>query len=348
MCRGWGLMGLWLCAALLSHSAQAASSPPGCAPAVLLPLQTVLPGVAVVHGHWPAVEAERPDHLATTVVLGQGAEVTVLDPGPSRRAGLALQNTLRCQQKARVTGVINSHAHAEQVLANSAFRVRVKALVGTVRSMRQRCPECLATLRQDLGAQALQGTRIMQPHATLQEGQTLHIGGRVWQVQAMLQAHTESDLVLWSPGREGGPAREGVVLAGGLVDGRWPVLAQGSVIGWLAALDRVQAMQPQWLIGQHAVAGPQQVPQVLQRQRAYLCGLLGHAWRKLEQGQSEAETVQGLALPAQWPAPDAKQAQAWRQQHMFNQLRAWREAEQMWLSEQAWPAACGSTPDIVR
>ena len=174
------------------------------------------------------------------MVLGQGAEVTVLDPGPSRRAGLALQNTLRCQQQARVARVINSHAHAEQVLANSAFRVPVNALAGTVQAMRQRCPECLATLRQDLGAQALQGTRIVRPHAMLQEGQTLHIGGRVWQVQAMLHAHTESDLVLWSPGRESGPAREGVVLAGGLVDGRWPVLAQGSVIGWLAALERVQ------------------------------------------------------------------------------------------------------------
>ncbi len=347
---------VWLWVGLSGHALQAAVLPSVCAPSTLLNLQTVLPGVAVVHGHWPAIKGAPaatawPDHLATTVVLGLGREVTVIDPGPTQRVGLALKNTLWCKQRARVAGLINSHAHAEQVLADSAFRVPVKALAGTAQAMQKRCPQCLASLRQDLGARALQGTRIVLPHQTLQDGQTLQMGGRLWQVHEMTQAHTESDLVLWSPGRadaEGGHPSEGVVLVGGLVDGRWPVLAQGSVLGWVQALDRLQAMQPQWLIGQHVVAGPPQVFALLQRQRSYLCGLLSHAWQKLEEGQSEAEAVQGLAVPAQWPSPSAKQAQTWRQQHLFNQLRAWREAEQMWLTHQAWPAQCGSAPDILR
>lgn len=345
-----------LCIGLGLSAWPALAARPPCAPDPGLVLQTVLPGVAVVHGQWPTRMATdravvHPDRIATTVVLGQGRDRAVVDPGPTLRVGQALQNSLLCRHGARVTAIVNTHAHAEQVLANSAFAVPVMALAATAQAMRQRCPQCLAALREDLGAQALQGTRIVLPRQLLSEGQSLSMGGRQWQVHAMRQAHTENDLVLWSPevaSRSADHPRGGLVLVGGLVDGRWPVLAQGSVLGWLQALDRLQAMQPDWLIGQQVVAGPQQVQTVLQRQRDYLCGVLGHAWRRLEQGQSEGEGVQDLELPVHWPAPEAGALQAWQQQHLFNQHRAWREAEQLWLERQAWPASCGSAPDVGR
>jgi hypothetical protein len=115
-----------------------------------------------------------------------------------------------------------------------------------------------------------------------------------------------------------------------------------------AKLEKLQAMQPDWLIGQHLVAGPPQVQPVLQRQRDYLCGILGHAWHRLELGQSEAEGVQGLVPPVHWPQPEAGLAPAWRQQHLFNQRRAWREAEQLWLDRKPLPLTCGSAPDVRR
>lgn len=349
-------MALWVVAGWLALAWPAWAARPACEQGQGLALQAVLPGVVVVHGLWPATASMdpasvRPDRMATTVVLGQGRTLTVVDPGPTQRVGHALQTILQCRQRARVTALVNTHAHAEQVLANSAFVAPVMALSGTAQAMRKRCPQCLASLQDDLGAQAMQGTRIVLPQQILREGQSLPIGGRRWWVREMRQAHTENDLVLWSPERENlasAHPKGGVVLVGGLVDGRWPVLAQGSVLGWLQALDQLQAMQPDWLIGQHVVAGPHQVQPALQRQRDYLCGVLGHAWRRLEQGQSEAEGVQDLALPVHWPSPEAGAEKAWQRQHLFNQRRAWREAEQLWLEHQAWPLACGSAPDVGR
>jgi glyoxylase-like metal-dependent hydrolase (beta-lactamase superfamily II) len=254
-----------------------------------------------------------------------------------------------------VAAVINTHAHAEQVLGNGALAAPVMALAGTAQAMQARCPQCLASLTHEMGEPAMHGTRIVLPEQVLHEGQWLQVGGRSWWVQEMQRAHTESDLVLWtpSPGAHANAnapvqAKGGVVLVGGLVDGRWPVLAQGSVLGWLQALDRLRVMQPDWLIGQHLVAGPSQVQPVLQRQHGYLCGILAHAWRRLEQGQSEAEGVQGMMPPATWPTPEPRLVQAWQQQHVFNQRRAWREAEQLWLDRQAWPNTCGSAPDVRR
>lgn len=305
-------------------------------------VQEVLPGLAVVHGFWPSASAGRAAHAATTVVLGQGRQVSVVDPGPTRRAGEALKASLRCRQRARVVTLINTHAHAEQVLANAAYSVPVWATEGTAMAMQKRCPDCLAAMAEDLGTMALKGTRIVLPSQRLQDGQSLMLGGRRWQVIEMHQAHTESDLVLWS-------AEEAIAVVGGLVDGgRLPVLAQGRVLGWLQALDALQALQPRWLLGQHVVSGPGQVSLALQGQRAYLCGLVRTAWQGMEAGLSEAEALQNLALGAAWSGGPAMQQADRIQQHQFNQLRAWREIEPIWMARQAWPSQCGSAPDVGR
>lgn len=405
-CIAWCGLGL-----LVWPSATAA------APCTFLPAlswQTVLPGVAVVHGKWHAVTEDGRSHVATTVVLGQNAHLTVIDPGPTYGVGQALQQDLKCRYPTpSVTRLINTHAHAEQVLANAAWvpealaeRVTfdsasrlltqgvstvvtkgdgvgaglvVAATQGTLQAMRQRCPDCLAALQHDLGEQALRGTRIVLPTEVLQDGQMVEAGGRTWQVHDMRHAHTESDLVLWSP-------QEGIVLAGGLVDGDvLPVLAQGSVQGWLKALALIRSWRPQWLVGQHLVRGPGHVQAALQRQQHYLCSLVSYAWKGLERGWTEAEAVQQVPWPVAWAtgslsdgptlqkamellssgqhrgdfsasAQQAKAQEGWktqqRQQHAFNQLRAWREVELSWLDQaerpSPWASWCTLTPDVGR
>lgn len=316
-------------ALIWAHSAWA-SSP--CSPTTPNPgLVAVLPGIEVIHGRWPALDTLTPDHMATTVVLSHGPKAVVIDPGATHASGTVLRQWLRCQRRQRVVQVINSHAHAENVLANSAFFAAVAATADTQSAMRQRCPDCLAALHRDLGDAALRGTRIVLPQQRLQNGHRLHASGRSWQVLDMRHAHTESDLVLWS-------APERIVLAGPLVDGERLVLAQGSVLGWLQALHRIEALQPRWLIGQHRVAGPGQVQTALQAQRQALCALVHQAWQGLERGWNEAEALQHLPLQGDGALQ--------RQQH-FNLLRAWREMEALWMDRQPMPGAC-SGPDIGR
>ena len=311
-------LGLGLGVSLASAAPCAQALPPA-------PLQTVLPGLEVLHGFWPSQDPQGPDHHASTVLLWTRGQAVVLDPGPSHRWGQTLHTHLRCQRHLRVVQVINSHAHAEHVLANGALPAPVAASARTRAAMRQRCPDCLAALQRDLGMPEMADTHIRLPQHTLRPGQTLRAGGRRWQVLEMPNAHTESDLVLWS-------AAERIVLAGPLVDGRSLVLAQGSVQGWLQALERIAALQPQWLIGQHLSAGPAQVAEALQAQRTALCALVRSAWTGLSQGWSEAEALQALPEDGRSPAQQ-------RQRH-FNLLRAWREMEALWIAHEPMPAAC--------
>lgn len=290
------------------------------------PLHTVLPGIAVRHQHWPSLlESSRP-HWASSVVLWQGQQAVVLDPGATHCSGLQMQRAMNhlAGQPLQVDLLINSHAHAEQVLANNAWRAPVAALAGTQAAMQQRCTDCLAALTQDLGEAALRGTRIRLPEQVLQHGQLLQAGGRRWQVLEMPMAHTQSDLLLWS-------ADDGVLLAGGLIDGHRLVLAQGRVVGWLQALAHMEALQPRWLIGQHLVAGPGQVQAAIGRQRQALCDLVRRSWQGLERWQTEAEVL--AQVQSQGAAADPLLER-------FNLGRAWREMEVLWLGQEPMPKAC--------
>lgn len=318
-------------------------------------LRAVAEGVWVWEGQTAEIGPANRGHVVSNVVLAHPARlpdmpVTVLDPGPSLRHALALAQAVRCQLGTPVTRVINSHAHAENVLGNAAFDpmsgplaerpVTTKdaandqrqqpvllATDATLSAMAERCPGCLEHLTHTAGADALAGTRIVLPTHRLSPQQPLRLTDRLWLPLELRNAHTLSDLVLWQP-------QTRVLLAAGLVyQERLPELAQGTVQGWLAALDRLATLQPRVVVGQqvgNALA--------LHRTRQYLCDLTRTVWSAMDRGGS-ASDAETLALPAyaHWVGYAERQS--------FNAQRAWRELEPWWI-EGRQPLC--STPDVGR
>ncbi len=325
------LLGLWTAA-----SAQAA---PRCADDV--PWQRVAPGV----WHWsPVAEAEiapaNAGHVLPTSVVVHGGQALLIDPGPSEAHGQRVRRSLACRFGAQVRWIVNTHAHAENVLGNSAFADRVAA--GTVQilatgatraGMAQRCPDCLASLTTKAGVDAMAGTRIVLPTRTLTEGEVLRVGPYRLQVMRIEQGHTEGDLVLWD-------ARRRLLWAGGLVYGqRLPELAQGSLDGWLAALDRLAALRPRVVLGNTVSVAPEasSLPPALTGTRAYLGELRAAVLNAMDQGlqASDATTV---TLPAYstWAGHAERQG--------FNAQRAWREMEPVWMVKSDPPAPPAASP----
>ena len=305
-----------------------------CQAADAVPWQPVAPGIWV----WPAAEngevspANAGHVLPTSVVVNRG-EALVIDPGPSHRHGLRVRASLACRFKARVRWLVNTHAHAENVMANSAFadlleagQLEILASAATRRAMQQRCPDCLASLTTRAGATAMAGTHIVLPSRTLAVGDRLRVGLLSLRVQAVENGHTEGDLVLWS-------ARHRVLWAGGLVyDGRVPELAQGSLDGWLAALPRLQALRPRQVIGTVWSRAPaaEAPPPALGATERYLKGLRARVLLAMDQGHQPQETAWG-ELPAyrDWAG--------YSERHGFNLQRAWRELEPVWMEQGAAP-----------
>ncbi|NIC40918.1 hypothetical protein [Aquabacterium sp. A08] len=322
----------WLAWAMTGLAQATSPTPPNdCAHAP--PLRPVAPGVWVWEGQVAEVAPSNGGHVVSNVVLAHPtrpseAPVTVLDPGPSHRHGLALDRAVRCQLGAPVARVIHSHGHAENVLGSSAFAAAALLATDTTRAtMAQRCPDCLAHLTHTAGPEALAGTRIVLPTQPLVAPHTLRLTDRVWHTLEWRNAHTQSDLVLWQPDTR-------VLLAAGLVyPERLPELAQGTVQGWLAALDGLAALRPRVVVGQQ-VGGAL----ALHRTRQYLCDLTRAVWSAMDSGAS-ASDAEALALPAyaHWVGYAERQG--------FNAQRAWRELEPWWI-EGRRPRCSG--PDVGR
>ena len=298
-----------------------------------VPWQPVAPSVWVwMPGHPGEIGAGNRGHLVPTAAIVDAGEALVIDPGPSHLHGERVKRSLLCRFGARVVGVVNTHAHAENVMGNSAFareqaqgQLHIGASAATREGMQQRCPACLANLTARVGSAAMQGTAIVLPDRTLAPGQRLQVGGRRIEVQAVEQGHTEGDLLLWDE-------THGVLWAGGLVYGeRVPELAQGHVDAWIAALRRMQALPVRTVVGATwstaTVNG--EPPRALALTLAYLEDLRAGVLQAMDAGRLPQE-ANAVPLPAyaHWAG--------YTERHGFNVLRAWRELEAVWM-----------TPDLV-
>lgn len=171
------------------------------------------------------------------------------------------------------------------------------------------------------------GTQIVLPGRTLAEGDALRVGRRRLRVMRVEQGHTEGDLVLWD-------ANHRVLWAGGLVYGqRVPELAQGSVEGWLRALDRLATLRPRVLVSSvvSRAATTGGLPPALLSTRRYLSDLREGVLQAMDQGQQASDaTVVDLPAYRTWAGHTQRQG--------FNAQRAWRELEPVWMGQGASPA----------
>lgn len=336
-----------------------AASAPGCegGDALPIPWRAVAPSVWV----WPPDEARDASDgnggnggrvMATSVIVDDG-QALLIDPGPSHAQGLRLRQSLRCRFGARVVWVVNTHAHPENALANSAFAddqaaggLHIGASRATAEAMRGRCPACLQSLTQRVGERTMAGTRIVLPDRVLSPGQTLRVGRRSVQVWDVVQAHSEGDLLLWD-------AQARVLWAGALVDSRRiPELAQGpvqgSLDGWLKALQRIESQAPRVLphvlprvlprvlIGVDLSTDP---PRTLDATRRYLSRLREGVLRALDAGRQPHDLERE---PDLLPPPPGMDAARDGQRHAFNVMRAWLELEPLWMAGAADASAAPS------
>jgi glyoxylase-like metal-dependent hydrolase (beta-lactamase superfamily II) len=304
-----------------------AAAPGDCQALESVPWQRVAPGVWV----WQPpgvgdVSQANGGHVVPTSVLISRGEALVIDPGPSHRHGQRLRRSIECRFKARVGALVNTHAHSENVLANSAFadladagRLQILASAATREGMAQRCPDCLASLTLRVGEEGMAGTRIVLPTRTLAEGDVLRVGDLRLKVMRVEQGHTEGDLVLWNP-------QHRLLWAGGLAyDGRVPELAQGRVEDWLSALTRLEALKPRQVLSTVWSRGREQAPPpALAATRGYLQSLRERTLQAMDEG-AQPQEIERVNLPAfqHWAG--------YRERHGFNVQRAWRELEPVWM-----------------
>ena len=221
--------------------------------------------------------------------------------------------------------LMNTHHNLDHCWGNQLFRD--DEIIG-----HRKCAEAMATDLTPAAIQAMLGANdpspgvawfagdvrgefdfaeveITPPNRIIDGDLTLDVGGIQVELLYVGPAHTGGDLIAHLPA-------ESVVFAGDILFHQCtPIGWEGTFEGWMRALDRIVALDPETVVPGH---GPLCGPEGARELRDYFAFVWDKARDAFKRGASEAEAVAGIELGpfARWTQPE---------RIVFNVHRAYRE-----------------------
>lgn len=249
------------CVLLLAVAGRAAEA----AEVAPLPVTEVAPGVFV---HAAPISLARPSNEGAIAnagfVVGRDA-VAVIDTQGSEKAGRRLLAAVRAKTQLPIRYVVNTHVHPDHLLGNAAFAQEGAAFVGhrnLPEALAARGPGYLQAMRDLIGADASQGTRVVPPTRLVADRLDLDLGDRRLLLEAWPTAHTSADLTVLDDAT-------GTWFLGDLLfAGHVPAL-DGRISGWLSLLGRLERREAKRVVPGHGPAG-MPWPDAIRPTRRYL------------------------------------------------------------------------------
>jgi len=259
-------------------------------------LSQVAPGVYVHVGKTALMTAQNEGDIANIgIVIGQDF-AAVIDTGGSVREGSRFLAAIQALTSKPIRYVINSHAHPDHVFGNAAFAKLGATFVGHAnlpRALALRGPLYLDAFRRIMGPQLIDEVKLIAPTLMVERDMRLDLGRRTLTLKAWRTAHSDSDLTVLDE-------LTGTLFAGDLVFVRHVPVLDGSIRGWLAALDELPEIRARRVVPGH---GPVAAwPDAIADERRYLQRLTQDTRTLIAQGVPLAAAVQtaGATEKLQW------------------------------------------------
>ncbi|MGH2758566.1 MAG: MBL fold metallo-hydrolase [Actinomycetota bacterium] len=155
------------------------------------------------------------------------------------------------------------------------------------------------------------GIEVVPPTVTFEDSLCLHSGDREVQLRYFGPCHTLGDIAVWVPD-------ERVLFAGDLAFiGSTPLVWEGSLINWIATVDRLLALEPEVIVPGH---GPVTDAEGLRSMDSYLRLVVAEGSKLKDAGLSPEEAAPEIDLGpyAEWKD---------RERLVLNLMRLWRELD---------------------
>jgi quinoprotein relay system zinc metallohydrolase 2 len=263
-----------------------------------LAVQEIAPGIYVHQGVHAEATPENLGGIANIGFIVGDQSVAVIDTGGSLAEGQKLLAAIRGVTNLPVSYVINTHFHPDHVLGNAAF-IGLKPVFiahgNLPRDLTARESDYLSSAKSSLG-DAFKGTAIVLPQHLIRSVEQIDLGHRVLTLTPYPPAHTDADLTVLDE-------KTGTLFTGDLLFLQRIPAVDGSIIGWLKTIDRLQQVKAERAVPGH---GPVSVPwpAALTDERRYLTCIVAATREQLKQGhslQTAVETIDAATRATEGP-----------------------------------------------
>lgn len=237
------------------------------------------------------------------LVAGDGESLlvdTLWDERLTRRM-LDVIEPIAAERAAPITRLFNTHGDGDHWYGNGLLETSVEivateaageqmreeppailtrlAPVGSVAGLAGRVPMLpgaaslrgLANFRSMLSNYEFGGINPRTPSRTFIGLETLEVGGRIVELIEVGPAHTTGDAIAWLPDAK-------VVFAGDILfNGVTPIMWAGPVDNWIAACERIEALEPVAVVGGHGPVGGVAEVRLIREHWSWLAGEIAAA-----------------------------------------------------------------------